>query len=150
MNWTRANCSNCADESAGEARVLCALSCFARNSKQQNTPETAILSRVMESLLTTEQVADRLQVHEETVRRYVRSGELPAIRKGRLIRITSKAVDEFLKPDETKTSWAQAAKRMAPVYAEAIAQGGELTVSSTMSGAYIPTGTTTTEGTDEA
>lgn len=104
----------------------------------------------MESLLTTEQVAGRLQVHEETVRRYVRSGELPAIRKGRLIRITSKAVDEFLKPDETKTSWARAAAKMAPVYADSLASGGELTASSTSGGAYIPTGTTSTVGADEA
>lgn len=94
----------------------------------------------MESLLTTEQVAVRLQVHEETVRRYVRSGELPAIRKGRLIRITSKAVDEFLKPDQTTTSWAQAAKRMAPIYADSIVAGGELTASTTRGGAYVPTG----------
>lgn len=100
----------------------------------------------MDSLLTTEQVADRLQVHEETVRRYVRSGELPAIRKGRLIRITSKAVEEFLKPDETKTSWARAAALIAPVYADSLANDGDLTASSTQGGDYLPTGATEATG----
>lgn len=100
----------------------------------------------MESLLTTEQVATRLQVHEETVRRYVRSGELAAIRKGRLIRITPKAVEEFLTPDETNTSWAKAAARMAPVYADAIATGDELTASSVSGGGYSPTGSDETQG----
>ena len=100
----------------------------------------------MESLLTTEQVAVRLNVHEETVRRYVRSGELPAIRKGRLIRIAPKAVEDFLQPDGTETSWAKAAKLMAPVYADAITQGSELTAFSTEGGAYVPTGATEDEG----
>lgn len=94
----------------------------------------------MESLLTTEQVAERLNVHPESVRRYVRSGELPAIRKGRLIRIERKAVEEFLQPDETASSWARAATRMAPVYADAITQGGDLTAFSTEGGAYVATG----------
>lgn len=100
----------------------------------------------MQSLLTTEQVAARLNVHEETVRRYVRSGELPAIRKGRLIRIAPDAVDKFLSPDETASSWARAANRMAPVYAASIAQGGDLTISSTASGDYIPTAPETQGG----
>jgi len=99
-----------------------------------------------DSLLTTEQVAERLQVHNETVRRYVRSGELPAIRKGRLIRITSKAVDEFLKPDETNSSWARAAAKMAPIYADALATGDELTASSTSGGGYLPSGSDDTQG----
>lgn len=93
----------------------------------------------MESLLTTEQVADRLQVHEETVRRYVRSGELPAIRKGRLIRIAPKAVEDFLQPDTTVSSWTKAAKRMAGVYAASLVDGGELTASATAGGGYTPT-----------
>lgn len=95
---------------------------------------------VMESLLTTEQVAVRLNVHEETVRRYVRSGELPAIRKGRLIRIEPKAVENFLQPDETVSSWARAAKVMAPIYATSIETGGELTAFTTEGGDYTPTG----------
>lgn len=93
---------------------------------------------VMQPLLTTEQVALRLNVHEETVRRYVRSGELPAIRKGRLIRIAPAAVEEFLRPAETKSSWARAAKLMAPIYADSIKNGGALTAFSVEGGDYVP------------
>jgi excisionase family DNA binding protein len=38
-------------------------------------------------MLTVDQASERLGVHESTVRRWVRKGELPAVRRGRTIRI---------------------------------------------------------------
>jgi len=52
-----------------------------------------------EQLLTAEQISDRLQVHIETVRRWIRSGELPGLMFGRRGGYRVKEVDlqEFLK-----------------------------------------------------
>lgn len=55
---------------------------------------------VMERLLTIQQVMDRLQVADETIYRYIKSGKLRAVRIGGLWRIPSEALDEFLKKGE--------------------------------------------------
>lgn len=47
-----------------------------------------------ELYLTTEQVADRLQLHPETIRRQIQSGRLRAIRRGRVYRIPESAIEE--------------------------------------------------------
>lgn len=49
-----------------------------------------------EPLLTISQVASFLQVAEETVRRYVRSGNLKHIKLGRQIRFKSEHINDFL------------------------------------------------------
>ncbi len=51
-----------------------------------------------ERLLTVEQVAERLQVNSETVRRWLRSGEIEGINLGGNAgwRVTDKALGEFL------------------------------------------------------
>jgi len=54
-------------------------------------------------LLTAQQVMYRLQVADETIYRYIRSGQLRAIRVGGLWRIPSEALDEFLKKGEHNT-----------------------------------------------
>jgi len=54
----------------------------------------------MERLLTIQQVMDRLQVADETIYRYIKSGKLRAVRIGGLWRIPSEALDEFLKKGE--------------------------------------------------
>jgi len=48
-------------------------------------------------LFTVQQVMSQLQVADETIYRYIKSGQLRAIRVGGLWRIPSEALDEFLK-----------------------------------------------------
>ena len=55
-------------------------------------------------LLTVEDVATRLSVHPDTVRRWIKSGELRAINLGVRAgyRIPKSALDEFLKQREER------------------------------------------------
>jgi excisionase family DNA binding protein len=46
-------------------------------------------------LYTVEEVAERLNLHVKTVRRFIRAGRLPAKRIGKEYRITAAALDEF-------------------------------------------------------
>jgi excisionase family DNA binding protein len=50
--------------------------------------------------MTAEEISAKLRVDISTVRRWLRSGELPSIRVGRQYRITSQAYDQFLKNRE--------------------------------------------------
>jgi excisionase family DNA binding protein len=51
----------------------------------------------MQELLSTREVADRLNVTIETVRRYCRSGELKCIRLSkRLIRVSLEELERFI------------------------------------------------------
>jgi excisionase family DNA binding protein len=52
-----------------------------------------VLMVAEEQWLTVEQVAERLQVHIETVRRWIRSGDLPGVRLGRRAGYRVKAAD---------------------------------------------------------
>ena len=47
-----------------------------------------VSSRAMERFLTTEQVAEALQVHLNTVRRWLRTGELQGRKFGRVWRVS--------------------------------------------------------------
>src|SRR3990172_6310905 len=49
-------------------------------------------------LLTVSEVAERLRLHEMTVRRHIRSGRLRSVRAGRNIRVREEDVNEFLCP----------------------------------------------------
>ena len=49
-------------------------------------------------LLTVSEVAQRLRLHEMTVRRHIRSGQLPAVRVGRRIRVREEDLAEFVRP----------------------------------------------------
>jgi len=51
-------------------------------------------------LFTIQQVMERLQVADETIYRYIKSGKLRAVRVGGLWRIPSEALDEFLNKGE--------------------------------------------------
>ena len=53
-----------------------------------------------DQLLTIQQVMSRLQVADETVYRYIRSGKLRAIRIGGLWRVSRRALEEFLRNGE--------------------------------------------------
>ena len=46
-------------------------------------------------LFTVDEVADRLNLHAKTVRRFIRDGRLPAKRIGKEYRITREALNEF-------------------------------------------------------
>lgn len=50
---------------------------------------------VQKQLFTVDEVADRLNLHVKTVRRFIRDGRLPAKRIGKEYRITRDALDEF-------------------------------------------------------
>lgn len=48
--------------------------------------------------LTVQETADALKVSPVTIRRYIASGKLAAVRVGRSIRIKREAIDEFVTP----------------------------------------------------
>ena len=52
----------------------------------------------MAELLSIQEVAQITGLHEITIRRYVHSGELEAVRIGRRIRVRREAVDRLMKP----------------------------------------------------
>ena len=55
-----------------------------------------------DDLLTIEQVAERLQLHPDTVRRYIREKKLAAIRLSSTnMRVRKSELDRFLKERET-------------------------------------------------
>jgi excisionase family DNA binding protein len=47
-------------------------------------------------LFTPEQVAEQLGLHVKTVRRYIRDGQLPAVRIGKRSRVTKEALEAFM------------------------------------------------------
>lgn len=49
-------------------------------------------------MLTVSQVARRLQVHEITVRRYIKAGRLKAVRVGRGLRVREEDLKAFIAP----------------------------------------------------
>jgi len=51
--------------------------------------------------LTVGQVAEQLDVHPNTVRRWLESGKLQAYRMGGRILVLRQDVDEFIQPKET-------------------------------------------------
>jgi excisionase family DNA binding protein len=59
-------------------------------------------------LVSVREVADRLGVHPETVRRLIHDGRLDAIRVGRVLRVHRVAVDRFLARQRVKPSRFQA------------------------------------------
>ena len=57
----------------------------------------------MDEFLTVSKVAKRLKLHPETIARYIRQGELPALKFGRVWRMERKEVDKFTKETKQKT-----------------------------------------------
>lgn len=56
----------------------------------------------MEKYLTVTEVAERLQVHWQSVLTYIKNGELEAVKLGRGYRISEQAIEEFIKKRTTK------------------------------------------------
>ncbi len=52
----------------------------------------------MRELLTINEVARMLNVHEITIRRHIKRGKLKAVRVGRQIRVRREDVEEFMEP----------------------------------------------------
>lgn len=48
-------------------------------------------------LLSVKEVAARLDVHEQSVRRWIRAGRLRAVRVGGLVRVPAPALQAFLR-----------------------------------------------------
>jgi excisionase family DNA binding protein len=58
----------------------------------------------MEKFYTLEQVAEMLGVNYQLIYRLVRSGDLPALKIGRIYRITQDGLDEYLKAQNTQSA----------------------------------------------
>ncbi|MDH5596657.1 MAG: helix-turn-helix domain-containing protein [Candidatus Peregrinibacteria bacterium] len=54
---------------------------------------------VVDTLYTTEQVANLLQIHPLTVLKYIKAGRLKAIRLGRVYRVSDTALQKFLEDE---------------------------------------------------
>ncbi len=50
----------------------------------------------MSKLLTLKEVCERLRLHENTVREYIKEGKIPAIKFDRVWRVEEKDLDVFL------------------------------------------------------
>lgn len=59
-------------------------------------------------LLTIEQVADRLQLHRDTVRRQIKRGALRGVKRGRVWRVPESALTEDIAPLTSATTEADA------------------------------------------
>lgn len=90
----------------------------------------------MSTLLTVEQYATLTQLHPDSVRRQLRSGRLRAIKKGRVWRIPSHAVQEDSRTPKAANRWAAAAEEMSGIYSESLQEGGELTAITTAPGGF--------------
>ena len=55
----------------------------------------------MKKYLTVGQVAEQLDVHPNTVRRWLESGKLQAYRMGGCLLVRGRDVDKFIQPKET-------------------------------------------------
>jgi len=53
-------------------------------------------------LLTPDEVADRLNLHVKTVRRYIREGQLPSVRIGKRYRVPLNALNAFAEYDQAE------------------------------------------------
>lgn len=54
------------------------------------------------ALYSVKEVASRLGVHPETIRRLIHDGRLEAVRIGRVLRVEGEAVDQFLARQRVK------------------------------------------------
>ena len=75
----------------------------------------------MKELLTVREVAELLQLHEVTIRRYIRDGKLASVRIGRNVRVLRSALDEFIAPQaESDAAEVDAFREPAAAYRTAV------------------------------
>jgi excisionase family DNA binding protein len=72
-------------------------------SSPENTSSSPIYPTAPEPLLTVSEAARLLAVSDKTIRRWITAGRLPAVRLGRLVRISSKSLNEFIQLNEQKS-----------------------------------------------
>jgi len=58
----------------------------------------------METILTTEQVAEHLQVHWQTVLKYIKLKQLPAMKVGKGYRVSKHDLERFLEGRRTSAA----------------------------------------------
>jgi len=58
----------------------------------------------MEKYYSVTEVAERLQVHWQSILTYIKNGELEAVKLGRGYRISDDAIQEFLKKRSTRSN----------------------------------------------
>ena len=51
-------------------------------------------------VLTLKEVADRLRLHPNTLRRYIKEGKLAAMKFGRVWRVEEKDLEEFMRANK--------------------------------------------------
>ena len=66
-----------------------------------------IMLAAQEQFYSLEEVAERLGVSERTVRRWIKSGELPAYKPGREYRIRDGELEEFLQSRKVRPDQAE-------------------------------------------
>jgi excisionase family DNA binding protein len=69
-------------------------------------------------LFTIQETAAMLKVSPMTIRRYIASGKLAAVRVGRRIRVEQKAIKEFVEPVEPETFEAETEKPKNGIFEE--------------------------------
>ena len=62
--------------------------------------EEVVSGAIDNEFYTIQQVMEQLHISDETIYRYIRSGKIKAIRVGGLWRISSEALDEFMRKGE--------------------------------------------------
>jgi excisionase family DNA binding protein len=62
----------------------------------------ASVDATISTLFTVREVADRLGVHPETIRRLIHDGRLDAVRVGRVLRVEGRSLDGFLARQRVK------------------------------------------------
>ena len=65
-------------------------------------PKLWVMDANRESLYTVREVAGRLGVHPETIRRLIHDGRLDAVRLGRVLRVDATALDLLLARQRVK------------------------------------------------
>ena len=56
----------------------------------------------MTAVLTLREIAERLKLHPNTLRRYAKEGELPAMKFGRVWRVSEEDLNNWLKQKKKK------------------------------------------------
>jgi len=56
---------------------------------------------MVETIYTTEQVAEILQIHPLTILKYIKAGKMKGIKLGRVYRIRESALQAFLEQEST-------------------------------------------------